>query len=235
MRVRELAERLNVSEVTVRKDLGMLEEMGYLRRSHGGAVLAEASENRELLTERMVARIREKELIARRAAKLIVPGETVFIDSGTTCGALAREVQKMALRVVTNSLTVMNLLANAEGIALHTLGGAYRHEADSFIGPIAEAALERLNIDTAFMGTSGVGVDGTLASQNTIEAQLKGRIIARASRSVVLFDRSKLGKTPFAVFAGPSDLGALVTDAPAESLEPFAAAGVEILSVYKGV
>ena len=235
VRVRELSERLGVSEVTIRKDLAILEEMGYLQRAHGGAVLAESTENRKVLAERETQGAEAKERIAAAAAELIVPGETIFIDSGSTCAALARLLVEQELRVVTNSLQVMLVLADRPGIALHSLGGSYRQEAGSFIGPIAEAALERMQIDLAFLGATGVGEEGRFSSQNSIESQLKRSVIRAAHRSVLLFDASKIGQNAFSVFATLQDLSAVVTDADPNSLSSFAAEDVEIICTEKGV
>ena len=140
--VQELTERLQVSEVTIRKDLAFLEEIGSVVRTRGGAKLAEdRTKNRDVRIRRTENQA-EKECIARRARELINDGDTIFVDSGSTCTFLAREISDMNLRVVTDSLDVMSTLADSPEISLISVGGNYRREAGSFIGPIAVDALK---------------------------------------------------------------------------------------------
>jgi DeoR/GlpR family transcriptional regulator of sugar metabolism len=133
------------------------------------------------------------------------------------------------LRVVTNSIDAVATLADAPSVALFSVGGSYRKDAGSFIGPLAVAALERMHIGTAFLGTSGFSPEGVFSSQNTIESELKQQVIRRAGRTVILADRAKFGRTAFSVFARAEDVDLVVTDvAPGE--EPaLDALSVELL------
>jgi DeoR/GlpR family transcriptional regulator of sugar metabolism len=96
------------------------------------------------------------------------------------------------------------------------VGGNYRKEAGSFIGPVAEENLKLFNIGTAFLGTTGFSREGDFSSQNLIEAQLKKMVVKRAERTVILTDRSKLGAQAFAVFARAGDIDVLVMDNSAD-------------------
>ncbi|NBF40025.1 MAG: DeoR family transcriptional regulator [Spirochaetes bacterium] len=227
--VGELTSRLSVSEVTIRKDLALLEDMGLLTRTHGGAALAEDREHRRALVVRRRENVEGKALIARAAAELVEEGETVYIDAGSTCALLAENLADRTLRVVTNSIDAVATLADAPSVALFSVGGSYRKEAGSFIGPLAVAALEGMHISTAFLGTSGFTADGVFSSQNTIESELKKQVIRRAGRTVLVVDRTKFGRTAFAVFACADEVDLVVTDTAAGEIPELDDLGVEVL------
>ncbi|WP_455382700.1 DeoR/GlpR family DNA-binding transcription regulator [Salinispira pacifica] len=210
--VADLTERLGVSEVTIRKDLSLLEDMGYLVRTRGGATLAEDWENHRVLGVRRGEHVAAKDAIAAEALGLIQEGDTVYLDAGSTCTAFARRLAGMSLRIVTNSIDVVLELGEAPDIALHTLGGSYRKEAGSFIGPTALESLANYQFDAAFVGTTGFSRTGEFSAQNLIEAQLKKAVIGRARRSIVLVDHSKFGTGAFAVFARVEDIDLIVMD-----------------------
>ena len=231
IRVAELSERLEVSDVTIRKDLAFLEEQGYLERTHGGAVLAERVEPHWTLSARSKTRTEAKHAIAAEARTMISHGETIYLDSGSTCAALAHEVAGMELRVVTNSLQVLNRLADQPGIALFVVGGSYRHDAGSFIGPWADSAIRSVQLDHAFLGATGVSNAGRFSSQNNIESQFKRSVIATARSSIALVDRSKIGVQAFSVFAEAEEIGVLVTDAAADQCRRLEEAGLHVIRV----
>ncbi len=210
--VSELTERLGVSEVTVRKDLSLLEEHGHLVRTRGGARLAQDRSRTEPIERRLSARLTTKEAIASAAARLAREGETVYIDSGSTCLAIARLVRNMDLRVVTNSLDVMDELANASSVIVHATGGSFRRDARSYIGPLAVDAVRRFHFDKAFLGTSGISADGAFSAQNAIESEVKRAVIAQSARVIVAVDSSKIGYRAFSIFARPQDVQMVVTD-----------------------
>ena len=207
-----LTERLEVSEVTIRKDLTLLEEQGRLLRTHGGAVLAEDLDRLRTIRVRRDEHAAEKAAIARKARELVREEDTLFLDAGSTCAWLAREIRGMSLHVVTNSLEVMVELAEAPGIQLYALGGSFRREAGSFVGPVATEALGKFQIGTCFLGVTGISNDGRFSSQNTVEAQLKRQATESAARRVILADRSKYGVSAFSVFASAESIDILVTD-----------------------
>ncbi|MFW5688023.1 MAG: DeoR/GlpR family DNA-binding transcription regulator [Spirochaetota bacterium] len=210
--VSDLTDRLGVSEVTVRKDLSILEEQGHLVRTRGGARLAQDRARLEPIDRRMAVRSGVKEAIAAAAAALVREGETIYVDSGTTCLAFAREIRDMDLRVVTNSLDVLSELSHATSIVIYGVGGSFRRDARSYIGPLAVEAVRRFHFDRAFLGTSGLTVDGVFSSQNAIESEVKRAVIGQAARIVVLTDSSKVGQSAFSIFARPEQVHMVVTD-----------------------
>jgi DeoR/GlpR family transcriptional regulator of sugar metabolism len=218
--VGELAERLGVSEVTIRKDLADLEDAALLQRTRGGAVPAQDLAEPNTIQRRRGRAVVAKRAIARTAAPLVQEGETIFVDSGSTCAALAAELRGRSVNVVTNSLDVLNVLSGAEATSVYCLGGRFRHDAASFVGPGALSALADLHVDIAFLGTTGFSFEGELASQNAFESEVKRGALQHASRAMVLADAGKFGTHAFSVFARCTELDAVVTDGrPAE--HPF--------------
>jgi DeoR/GlpR family transcriptional regulator of sugar metabolism len=224
-----LTERLGVSEVTIRKDLSLLEEQGRLSRTHGGAVLSEDTERLRPIPVRRRENPGLKEAIAALARDLVREDDTIYLDAGSTCAALAREIRRMSLRVVTNSIDAILELADAPHVSLVALGGSYRAEAGSFIGPLAVAALRNFQIETCFLGATGVSVEGKFSSQNLIEAQLKATAIECSRRCVVLADRTKYGINAFSVFATAADVDVVVVDDGFDGSQALEALGVEVL------
>ena len=212
--VQDLKERLDVSEVTIRKDLAFLEDQGLILRTHGGARLAQDVHRMRNLNIRERENPETKRIIARRAARLIQEGDTIYLDSGSTCQALAEEIRddERSVRVITNALPIMNILANTESVSLYTIGGSFRREAGSFVGPLSLANLGDYQIETGFVGATGFDTDGTFSSQNVIESQLKQAVLAASKRRVILADSTKAGVRAFSVFARPEDVDILITD-----------------------
>lgn len=229
--VTELTTRLSVSEVTVRKDLSLLEELGLLIRTRGGAMIAEDLDRLRPLHERSSVGLAEKDAIARAAADLVRDGDTVYIDAGTTCRHLARHIADRNIRVVTNSLEVLVELSDAPEIALFSIGGSLRREAGSFIGPIAIEGLRRFQLHVAFIGTTGVSWDGVLSSQNVLETEVKRAAIAAASRRILLADTAKFGVEAFSVFARKEDVDLLVTNDTEQHNNRIRAIGWEVTFV----
>ena len=227
--VQELTTRLNVSEVTIRKDLNTLEEMGFILRSHGKASLAEDSRTLHTLSTRKTINTDEKKGIARRASSLIKEGDTIYIDTGSTCRYLAESISNISIRVITNSLDVMNVLSEEPGISLVSLGGNYRKEAGSFLGPLPIESLKNFQIETCFLGTTGILSRGIFSAQNIMESQLKQQVLSVSERRIILGDSSKLGRSAFSVFARSSDIDILITDSKFKATEDLKKLGMEVI------
>lgn len=210
--VAALADRFSVSEVTIRKDLAMMEGRGLLLRTHGGAVLAEDSRTVIGFNEKSRQSLREKEIIARKALEFIKPGQNIILDSGTTCLALAQLLKGLEIQVITNSLTAASALAGNDGVTMVMLGGAYRAVTAAIIGQSAVDQLRLYNADIAFLGASGATPEGGFSCQNLHEAQIKRAMLQQASTHIVLMDSSKFGTNKFAAFAAYTDVQMVITD-----------------------
>jgi DeoR/GlpR family transcriptional regulator of sugar metabolism len=194
--VEQLSAALCVSEATIRRDLAQLAKERRLVRTYGGATaLVGSHEPEATLEERKAAQHEQKEAIARAAAAYVADGDTVFLDGGTTCAALARYLMaRQALHVVTNNLLAVMTLAGASAIRLTLIGGEVRTSSMSTLGPLAELTLTRLSFDHAFLGADGVVAGFGLCEATAQQAWLKECIVARAADVVVLADSGKLGR-----------------------------------------
>jgi DeoR/GlpR family transcriptional regulator of sugar metabolism len=223
-----LAERLGVSQATVRRDLLELERQGRLSRVHGGAVAV--GDNDEPFAEVAAVNVARKDAIAERAAAMVADGETVMLDIGTTAHRLARRLRGRQITVITNSLAVYEELRDEHSIQLVVLGGVLRRSYRSLVGFLTEEALRQFHADRAFLGTSGVRPDGQVLDTTAVEVPVKRAMIGAADQVVLLADASKFPGRGMTRVCGPEQLDVVVTDAPADS--PTAAvlreAGVEI-------
>jgi len=193
--VEQLTEALGVSEATIRRDLAVLHKQRRLVRTYGGATaLVGVHEPEASLEERKAAQREQKEIIALAAAAHVCDGDTVMLDGGTTCAALARHlVVRHDLHVVTNNLLAVTTLANAPGVQVTLLGGDLRSSSMSTLGPLAELMLSRVSVDKAFLGADGVVAGFGLCEASAQQAWLKDCMIRRAAQVIVLADSNKLG------------------------------------------
>lgn len=231
--VEEMAAHFRVTASTIRRDLALLTSQGQLARTFGGA-MPHAPVVETSLGQRSREAFRQKHAIAAWAAEEIGSDETVLLDAGTTTGHLARALRhRDRLTVVTIGLTVVNELAEADGVEVLCLGGRLRHISQGLVGPLAEAALERITADRAFLGADGITVEEGICEANLEQTRLKELMMARASRVYVLADGSKLGQRPFHAWARMPATWTLVTDdgASPDEVARFRAAGVDVVVV----
>ncbi|MEO3752516.1 DeoR/GlpR family DNA-binding transcription regulator [Streptomyces sp. B6B3] len=231
--VEELAEHFGVTASTIRRDLALLTAQGHLARTYGGA-MPSAPAVETSFGQRSHEAFRQKRAIAAWAAERVGRDETLLLDAGTTTGHLARALRhRDRLTVVTIGLTVVNELADADGVEVLCLGGRLRHISQGMVGPFAEAALERVTADRVFLGADGLTVERGICEADLEQTRLKELMMARAGRVYVLADASKLGRRPFHAWARMPASWTLVTDDGAEPAEVarFRAAGVEVVVV----
>lgn len=215
---RQLSAFFGVSEVTIRSDFALLEKQGWLERVHGGAEVAHPMQRERSFMERSKAHLREKQKIAEAAGRLVLPGQTLLLDTSTSAYQLAlwlREASALHdLRIITNSLATGSLLATCRDFEVIVLGGTVRHETLSIVGPFALETLAQLHADLLFLGSSGLTVARGLTDADSREAEIKRAFVARAQAVVALIDASKLGRESFLAVAAIRDLHTLVTDGP---------------------
>ncbi|CAN5145208.1 DeoR/GlpR family DNA-binding transcription regulator [soil metagenome] len=193
--VEELAGRLAVSPSTVRRDLARLTSTGQIARTYGGALAREAFHERPIAESTKLARA-AKAAIATAALEMVPTSGTVFIDAGTTCGALARRLATSpahaGLTVVTRGLETAVALADAEGVDVVLLGGRVRRMSHGLIGPLTDLALERLSFEHAFLGADAVDPARGVGEPTLEETVVKERVAARSGQVAVLADATKL-------------------------------------------
>ncbi len=215
VRVSDLVSALGVSDMTIRRDLAVLDQHGVLDRVHGGAVArAEPSAAEPGFEAKSVRQLAQKEAIAARAALLVQPGSAIAVSAGTTTFALARHLVAIPhLTVVTNSVWVADVLHRAHGPG-HTvlLTGGVRTPSDALVGPIAIAAVRSLHLDTVFLGVHGLDLTAGLTTPNLLEAETNRAMIASGRRLVVVTDSTKWGVVGLSSMAALSQVTTLVTD-----------------------
>jgi len=213
LEVLDLCELLNVSAVTIRKDLKFLEEKGLLFRTHGGASLENPYINEKPINEKEKISVEEKNGIAQAAAQLIAENDSIIIASGTTIQALAKFISpKNKLTVITSSLYVVLHLINHKNIEILQLGGYIRHSSASVVGNYATQILDNISCHKLFLGVDGIDLDYGLSTTSLKEAQLNKKMLASAQKTIVLADATKFGKKSFAKICGIDEVDEIITD-----------------------
>jgi DeoR/GlpR family transcriptional regulator of sugar metabolism len=224
VRVAELARELGVSDMTVRRDLEILDNRGLIEKVHGGATALPGSALFEPgFAAKSSLQETEKEAIADAAFGLVVPGTAIGISAGTTTYALAQRLVDVAgLTVVTNSVPVADVLHRA-GRADQTiiLTGGVRTPSDALVGPFAVAALRTIHLDQVFLGVHGMDPRSGFTTPNVLEADTDRALAAAGRRLIVVADSSKWGVIGISSIARLDEADTLVTDA---GLDPAARA-----------
>ena len=214
--VTDLARRLAASPATVRRDLRLLEQQRLLSRTHGGAV-AHGVLYELPLRYRGARHGEEKRRIASAAAERVEEGMVVGLTGGTTTTEVARALGEMRrLTIVTNSLSIAAELAVRPNLKLVVTGGVARPESYELIGPLAEASLSGLNLDLAIVGVDGISAAAGLTTHHESEASTNRALIARAGRTIVVTDSSKIGRAAFARIVDARAVEELITDPNAD-------------------
>jgi DeoR/GlpR family transcriptional regulator of sugar metabolism len=210
--VKELSQFFQVSEMTIRRDLENLEKKGLVTRIHGG-VTRPISPIAMREKEREAVNISQKGCIGEASLRFVQEGQTIFIDAGTTTVELAKLlINRRGLTVVTNSVKVLSVLADAPGINLIGIGGAVYGGAWSFVGSMAEAAIRRFHSDLAFLGITSISLDHGLTEINYFEADMKSLIIKQSQRVVLLADSSKFEKVSPISVAPLAEIDVIISD-----------------------
>lgn len=228
--VATLSSLMKVSEVTIRKDLTMLEEQHMLYRVHGSAILVNRYINDRSVAEKEKLYADEKHAIGVYAARLIGPDDTIMVASGTTTLAMAREIgQNDRLTVITSAFSVASELSTRRSVDVIQLGGMVRRSSLSVLGPFAEQMLGSLSCSKLFMGVDGVDLDYGVTTTNHIEASLHKQMIASVQKVIVLADSSKFGRRGFSKICDMSAVDQIITDdkAPASVIERLQESGVD--------
>ena len=211
--VSELSREFGVSEVTIRKDLNSLENMGLLKRTHGGAISIYGTRFELPTVEKVVKNKEEKQKIGAYAASLIQDGESILLDSGTTTLEIARNLRNARnLTVVVNDLNVAGVLEPYPGIEVIVLGGTLRKGVSSLVGPITLNALSNLYVDKLFLGANGISIERGITTPDMVHAETKRKMTEMAREVIVVADSSKMGHISFASVVPLSKVDLIITD-----------------------
>lgn len=230
----DLCAELNVSSVTIRKDLQVLEDKNMLYRTHGGATLSNPYIADRPVNVKFGLQTEEKERIAAAAARLIVENDCVLVASGTTVQYFAKNIHADGhLTVLTSALNVALELIHHPGIEVIQLGGIMRKTSSSVTGIYAEKALEDFSCSKLFLGVDGIDPEFGLTTSNMMEAQLNRKMIATAQKTIVLADSGKFGKRGFGKICGIEDIEQIITDSNVSehTVEILRGMGIEVTIV----
>lgn len=231
--VAELAELTGASEMTIRRDLEVLAAQGVLERYRGGARSLLLRGDEPPFALRSQDGLEAKRRIATEAARLIADGESVVVDSGTTCLEVARALKDRRLTVMPLSLHAVNALTDGPHLTLLVPGGRPRQGELALTGPLTQASLSALRFDTAVIGCCGLTAEDGLTAYDLDDAAVKRAAIASARRVIAVTEGSKLSRTALAHVAPASALHAVVTDqdAPEDQVDALAVRGVTVSQV----
>ena len=238
--VEDAADRLAVSQATIRRDFDQLAQQQMITRTRGGAVANGVSYDLPL-RYKSAKHSAEKQRIGAAAAALVVPGTVVGLNGGTTMTEVARALavrpdlnaagDGAQLTVVTNALNIANELLVRSRMKIVVAGGVVRPQSFELVGPLGGALLREVTLDIVLLGVDAVDVQLGAAAHHEGEASMNSLMVARAKRVVIIADSSKLGGHAFARICPIERIGTLVTDSGAspETLDAFRAAGVEVV------
>lgn len=233
--VEELAQELDVSPITIRRDLERLEQEGRLRRTHGGAVRRDFLNTEEFYDSKLIRNHAAKELIARSCVQRIPQGASIILDAGTTTFEVARLLRSRTdLTVVTYDLAIAGELYRA-GIRTFVTGGEVQNSTGSMYGAGAEHFVSEISVDIAVLGVASISIDGRLFTPTAEKASLKRTVVRSARKTILLADASKFSRSSFWKICELHEFHTLITDHQIgeSDVERLNAGSVEIVMVRK--
>jgi DeoR family transcriptional regulator of aga operon len=238
MSVADISQQFKISEVSIRRDLAHLEEIGLVDRDHGGAQAVLRRGQTPPFDARLMQNVDCKRVIGQVAASLIQPGDSIMLDAGTTVFEVARNlpaslIEDGNLTVVTRSMTIGANLRTHRKLRLILLGGVYIHDFDTFVGPQVEHALQSLHVNILFIGIDGISIQRGLTTDNVLELSLYPAMTRCADRVVVLSDSSKIGVNKLQTILRLDQFHTFITDdgAPQEFVSALHERGIEVIVV----
>jgi len=231
VKVSDLSQMFNVSEATIRRDLGKLAQQGLLRKTYGGAIIREGR-SWEPLEAGPDPFLEAKRRIGRAAAELVKDGDTISLQAGSTTLQVARCLtDRNNLTVLTNDIDIAHELSKSPGIRVNLSGGILREGTRILVGPLAEQTISQFHVDKAILGVSAISLTEGLTNVDLLDAYIKIAMMKGADEVIVVADHSKLGKVHFAKVAPITAIDKLVMDdgISPEEIEAFEAQGVEVI------
>lgn len=228
-----LAEKLGVSQVTVRKDLDLLESKGILRREHGCAVFGGSDD----INNRLAIHYEQKRMIAKRAAAAVLPGETVMIESGSCCALLAEEIAKTkpGATIITNSAFIANYIRKVNQARVVLLGGDFQNDAQVMVGPILRTCAAQFYVDKLFVGTDGFSQKLGFTNNDHLRVQAVRDMAEHAEQVIVVTESVKFSQQGVVPMQLDGRIKAVVTDGqiPQEQEALLTGMGVKVWKAGK--
>jgi len=236
--VSDLVKMFDVSEVSIRRDLTLLEESRRLKRIHGGAVPIPGNFRTDSFEEKEKLHMRAKERIGQVAASLIQQNNVILLDSGTTTLQIVRNTPSSLrvsnmITIVSNSMPVSQEILTWPSPNLTILGGIYLPDYQATVGPQTIHQLQELTADIVFLGTDGLTLEGGATTANVLMAEVDRMMADHASKTVLVTDSSKFGRKGFVPVKEVSSYHTIITDedAPEDMVKAIRDMGVEVLLV----
>jgi DeoR family transcriptional regulator of aga operon len=232
--VAALASMMKVSEVTIRKDLSILEEQKLLYRVHGSAILVNRYINDRSMAEKELLCADEKRAIGKFAATLVTPRDTIMITSGTTTQYFANEISvKDSLTAITSTFNVATALVSKGNVEVIQLGGIVREASMAVLGPFAEQMVQMFAASKIFFGVDGVDLEFGLTTTNHMEAHLQSTMINNAQKVITLADHTKFNRRGYIKICDLENVDHIITDwlAPVDVVERIRDKGIEVTMV----
>ena len=224
--VLELSALLKVSDVTIRKDLSVLEEKGLIKREHGFATLPESDD----VSTRLLFNYEIKRRIARKALESIREGESVMIESGSSCALLAEEIalNRRDVTIITNSVFIATFLRNKRGVRIILL---VQPEAQVMVGPLIKKCAENFFVDKFFMGTDGFNERGAM-SGDLMRAEAVRNMAESARQSIILTESKKFSKNGVVPLLSYKKIDTIYTDEKIsdETIKSLTGKGIHIVT-----
>ena len=226
----EIARQVDASVSTVRRDLTVLETVGSVRRTHGGARIVAPKSDEFTFSARDTHQLAEKEAIGRACAELILPNQSVILDAGTTVYHVARYLEPKSPQIITNSLPVANLFASANRLEVIVSGGVIYPRLGVLVGPLCVDAFSKMHADVAVMSAGGLSLEGITKSHGLL-IDIQRAMIQAAQKVIFCLDHTKLGRRSVLPLSDLAPVDVIVTDAgaPAEILEGLRARNIEVI------
>ena len=211
--VNELSDRYNVSAATIRKDLSFLEQEGFLKRTHGGAVSMRTASFEQTPLQRASLNYESKVAIAKKGAELVDDNDTIALDAGTTTLCMVQYLlNKRNLTIITPDIKIAEGLENSRDATVILTGGTLRRGYDCTVGVLTNEILSRFHVDKVFMATNAISPDGRLSTPNTEQASVKSTLIKMATKRILLCDKSKFNSVSLCDFGCVNDFNIIITD-----------------------
>jgi DeoR/GlpR family transcriptional regulator of sugar metabolism len=206
-----LAEAIQVSESTIRRDLDYLHQQGMIKRTHGGAVFVGDGIGLPALEERSASQPEEKRKIARAAAARIRDGDAILLDGGTTTLEVARQLVGRSLQVVTNSLPIAHLFASRPETDLIMIGGYVYPKTGVALGPFSVRMMDEIHVQQTILSVGGITAKG-LFNSNLLLVETERKMMACADEVVVVADHTKVGRQALAFLCELTEIDTLIVD-----------------------
>jgi len=207
----DLAQAIEVSESTIRRDLDHLHQQGVLKRTHGGAIYLGDGLTLPALEERTGSQVEEKRAIGRAAASLIRDGDAILLDGGTTTLEVARRLVGRPIQIVTNSLPIANLFASSHETDLVILGGYVYPKTGVALGPLTVQMMENIHVQKAILSVGGITAKG-LFNSNLLLVETEQQMMQCADEVVVVADHTKIGRQALAFLCELPAIDTIVID-----------------------